>query len=442
MSAQGKWRKRLSNVKADNPEQVSRSRHDAILDAAAFQLANFGVGTATLPEIASCMGITRSALYYYVKSKEDLVYQVYRRSCDILVAEAERAAGLPIPAPDRIAAFVAGVSSRPQHDVIALNEVGMLEAEQQSQVMARYGLAVDTLAGIIADGMGRGELRRCDAGIAAHVIVSIVQQVCMVSGWDDLKGSQSPMIDFEVAVDRLVAEAINLVINGWATDRERLVPVDLIDITPLFDLPGSAFDREGLARAKRAEILTTASRMFNRRGVSSTTLDDIAAELGATKRTLYHHVGDKQAILSACHARSRDIILFHFERYDERVATGEDLLDAHVNYWRSTALAACNPQLEPLRLAVGLPEILLTERAAYYDFALDLATRWQRIHAALLTAGHMRAIDANAMGQIHIGSINWLAKGLITIEPSEQVQIVTEVIDLLRLGLKPVGEAR
>lgn len=418
---------------------AKRSRHDQILDSAAFQLANFGVGTATLPEIASCMGITRSALYYYAKSKEDLVYQTYQRSCDILAEAARHAAGLAQPAPERIAAFIAEVAARPQTDVIALNEVGMLEEEQRRSVKARYALAVDTLADLIAEGTALGELRDCDAGIAAHAVVSIVQQLCMVSGWDDLKGSQSPMIDYAIEMDRLVADAIDLVINGWATDRVRMVPLNLIDIAPLIDLPGSAFDREGLARAKRAEILTTASRMFNRRGVSSTTLDDIAAELGATKRTLYHHVGDKQAILSACHARSRDIIRFQYERYDERIAAGEDLLDAHVNFWRSTALAACNPQLEPLRVAVGLPEILLTERAAYYDFALDISTRWQRIYAALLAAGHMRAIDANAMGQIHLGSINWLAKGLIMIEPTERVQMVTEVIDLLRVGLKPLS---
>lgn len=426
-------------MKAENPKPAKRSRHDRILDSAAFQLANFGVGTATLPEIASCMGITRSALYYYAKSKEDLVYQTYQRSCDILADAARHAAELALPAPERIAAFIAEVAARPQTDVIALNEVGMLEEEQRRSVTARYGLAVDTLADLIAQGTARGEFRDCDARIVAHVIVSIVQQLCMVSGWENAKGNQSLLIDFEFAIDQLVAGAIDLLINGWATDRARRVPLDLIDIAPLVDLPGSAFDREGLARAKRAEILTAASRMFNRRGVSSTTLDDIAAELRATKRTLYHHVGDKQAILSACHARSRDIILFHSERLDARIAAGGDLLDVHVNFWRSTALAACNPQLEPLRLAVGLPEILQTERAAYYDFALDIATRWQRMHASLLAAGHMRAIDANAMGQIHLGSINWLAKGLVTIEPTERVHVVTEVIDLLRVGLKPLS---
>lgn len=425
-------------MKSENAKPAKRSRHDAILDSAASQLANFGVGNATLPEIAACMGITRSALYYYASSKEDLVFQVYKRSCDILAEAAEASALLEVPAPDKLAAFITAITDRPYPDVIALNEVGMLEAGQQGVVLARYNQAVDTLAGVIRDGATHGELRSCDAWVAAQVIVSIVQQLCMVRGWENLAASQSPVVDVHYDIAHLAANAIDLVLGGWASDRMRSVPLDLIDLTPLYELPESAFDREGLARAKRAEIVTTASRLFNRRGVSSTTMDDIAAELGATKRTLYHYVGDKQAILAACHARSRQVTRFLLDQRDERLAAGEDLLGAHVNHWRSAALAACDPQLEPLRVAVGLPDLLETERAAYDDFVRLVIAYWHKMHSGLSAAGLLRGHEADTFGQIHIGSINWLAKGLDGVDPADRVHFVTELIDVLRLGLKPL----
>lgn len=421
----------------DIHKAAKRSRHDQILDSAVLHLTNFGLGTATLPEIAACMGITRSALYYYAKSKEDLVYQTYKRSCDILAEEAEAAASLAGSAPDRLETFITQVTSRPNTDIIAFNELGVLSGEQQAVVLAQYQRTVDALSTVIRTGMANGEFRQFDARIAAHAIVSIVQYLTLLNRWAE-SGSASGAPAMSNRPAGLVAGIVDLLLNGWATDRSRVVRLDLIDLTPLYELPQRAFDRDGLARAKRAEILTTSSRMFNRRGVSSTTLDEIAAELGATKRTLYNYVGDKQAILSACHARARSVTLYLYDQYSAALAAGKDPLDAHVNHVRSAVLAVCDPQLEPLRVAVGLPEILSTEPEEYLEFARYVTEQWYSAHGALRSAGLLRMSDPDILGFAHLGSINWLAKGLVQIDPSERVQVVSDVIDLLRLGLKPI----
>lgn len=106
---------------------------------------------------------------------------------------------------------------------------------------------------------------------------------------------------------------------------------------------------------------------------------------------------------------------------------------------RSAALAVSDPQLEPLRLAVGLPEILSTEREDYRVFSRLVSKQWRGIHADLLSANQLRVPVPDCIGLAHLGSINWLAKGLNPIEPADRVQVVSEVIDLLRLGLKPIG---
>lgn len=54
------------------------------------------------------------------------------------------------------------------------------------------------------------------------------------------------------------------------------------------------------AAATRARILGAASRLFYPRGVRSVTLDDVAAEAGVTKVTVYQHFSSKDALIAAC----------------------------------------------------------------------------------------------------------------------------------------------
>lgn len=416
-----------------------RSRHDVILDSAALQLANFGVGTSSLPEIAACMGLTRSALYYYVKSKEDLVFQVYMRSCEIMAATVAEIRSNPGDAPQQLAEFVRAIAGRERIDVIALAEVGMLDTAQQSAVLARYEAVVGAVADLLNEGIARGELRACDAEVTARTLISIVQQLCMLRAWTQHRANISPLGNQELELEKLVNGTVDLLLNGWAKDRSRPIPVRIIDFTALKVAPAGAFDREGLARAKRDEILVTASRLFNQRGVASTTLDDIAAELGATKRTLYHHVGDKQALLSACHERARNVVKQLYAEYDRRVEAGEDCEAAHLNYLRSTALAQLRQDIAPIRASVGIPELAENERKAHGDYVQWLLRIGAIQRKRLQACGALRDHDGKTLNQIHIGGVNWLAKGLVSIPADRMTDVACAVVDVLRLGLRPIA---
>lgn len=416
-----------------------RSRRELILDSAALQLANFGVGTSSLPEIAACMGLTRSALYYYAKSKEDLIFQVYLRSCDILAETAEAIRASPVPAPDRLGDFVQAITARAQVDVIDLSEVGMLGAQQKAAVLARYESAVAAIAAILGEGAACGELRACDAEVAARTIVSIVQQLCMLRVWTRRQATISPLGDQPRESDGLVTGAKDVLLHGWTRNRRVSIPRKFIDPSRFLVPPASAFDRQGQARTKREEILITASRLFNQRGVTSTTLDDIAAALGATKRTLYHHVGDKQALLTACHQRTQTIIKGLYAEYDRRVENGENAETAYVNYLRSTVLTQARPDIGPLRPAVGIPELTEAARRAHAEYVNWLLETAAIQMGRLQAGGMLRAGDTDALGAAHIGGVNWLAKGLVTIAGDRLEDIACEVVDVLRLGLMPLA---
>jgi TetR/AcrR family transcriptional regulator, cholesterol catabolism regulator len=54
---------------------------------------------------------------------------------------------------------------------------------------------------------------------------------------------------------------------------------------------------------RRREMLDAAVELFRERGYLGTTVDDIAARAGVTKRTLYHHMGNKENILAEIHSQ-------------------------------------------------------------------------------------------------------------------------------------------
>lgn len=55
---------------------------------------------------------------------------------------------------------------------------------------------------------------------------------------------------------------------------------------------------------RRQKIIDTAADLFQKKGYSSTTLDDLAKELGVSKAALYHYVSSKDELLSIIYAHT------------------------------------------------------------------------------------------------------------------------------------------
>ena len=60
---------------------------------------------------------------------------------------------------------------------------------------------------------------------------------------------------------------------------------------------------------RKQKIIDTAAVLFHRKGYASTTLDDVAGELGISKAALYHYVGSKDELLSIIYTQAFDNVL-------------------------------------------------------------------------------------------------------------------------------------
>src|ERR1044071_7859323 len=61
---------------------------------------------------------------------------------------------------------------------------------------------------------------------------------------------------------------------------------------------------EGPRRGKRDAVLDAAARQLNARGVSQTSLSEIAAELGVSRAALYYYVEDREDLVFQCYRRA------------------------------------------------------------------------------------------------------------------------------------------
>ena len=69
---------------AENPNETKfELQRDRMLKAAAYCFNQKGYSGTSLKDVASILGLTDAALYYYVRNKEELVYLCYVRAAEI-----------------------------------------------------------------------------------------------------------------------------------------------------------------------------------------------------------------------------------------------------------------------------------------------------------------------------------------------------------------------
>lgn len=149
----------------------SEIRRDEILEGASGALRKLGLHRAGMREIASEVGISAGNLYYYFRSKDELVYAVQDRSLDRLLAVA------------RTAAQKRGTRAQLEHLVhghlqVVLGEGGSAHLDFEglpapllrkiTQKRDRYERAVREL---VERGRRRGEVRSCDPKLATFALL-------------------------------------------------------------------------------------------------------------------------------------------------------------------------------------------------------------------------------------------------------------------------------
>jgi AcrR family transcriptional regulator len=407
-------------------DAAAKSRREQLLDQAARELNSKGISMTSLTDVADKLGFSRASLYYYVEDREDLMFQVYLRSSEIMARRLGEAAQAGGGALQVVGDFISRTLDPDEPELAALSEIGLLDQAARETVLGVFEAVVARLASILETGAKAGNIRRCDFEIAARTIISIIHSIPLNSALAEA---------LRVKRSEIIVAAKDILAKGFDTDRSRVVDPPPIDFSPLLAQPGGLFDRSAQFEAKREKILAAASQLFNRRGVDTTSLDDIASAVGATKRTLYHYVGDKQTILSACYARTDRIFSFIRER---AAAQGGSAIETLIAVLRANSISHQRDDIEPLRSSTGYDSLSDAEKELASERGRVLVQAYRALCAEAQSEDSMREVNRNCLLLFLRGAGSWLAKGLVRGDDQRKAQMAAEIADLLRLGLTPL----
>lgn len=282
------------------------AQHDAkraaILSQSA-KLFNYkGSRATTLRDIAESLGLTKTSLYYYVKTKEELIYQCYMAALNHhhhTLDEIEQSHSSPI---DRASAFflqhfdnwLAAQEGRGPH-IAALLEIAALKGAQRKEVESRYIDMFKRLRQHIRDGIALGEIRACESTSVTRAMMGSVD-------WTFSWLHQVP----REQVTSTAREALDIIVHGLygkaGSYTHRAIAYGDEDDDAL-----QGFNRAEQNRLKQEAFFKTGTWYFNRKGFNGTSLDEIAERLNVSKGAFYYHIKNKEDLLFNCYSRSLEI---------------------------------------------------------------------------------------------------------------------------------------
>ena len=184
---------------------------------------------------------------------------------------------------------------------------------------------------------------------------------------------------------------------------------------------------------KREAVIRAAARAFNERGYHHTSLDDIAADLGVTKPTVYYYVANKEQLLFECFLAGLRPIRAAFREADGLQGTGRERLIAVIRGY-AAAIASeygwCMVRAHDQDLG---PEMRRQINALRSE--IDQGIR--RLLRAGLEDGSVEACDPKLTAFALAGALNWIAHWYRADQPLSADEIASSFVQFFERGLLP-----
>jgi AcrR family transcriptional regulator len=276
-------------------------KYKTILSAASELFNVHGTRGTTLSQIAEKLKLTKTSLYYYVKTKEELTYQCYLNTCVEMQAMVDQALAKEGSSLDKLVALFRlnfdcwnGIIKGERGHLAGLTEIASLSVKHREDISAYYHNFVITVRDLIKEGVADGSMQASSPGKAANAI------------W----GNIFWLPIWLVAVEEEKREAsyhqlLSIIKHGLKnTDTS-------FDFKPIsfstHRIAPDGFERGEQRKKKQEAFLKVGSAFFNHKGFKGTSLDELAQSLGVTKGAFYYHIKNKEDLLIKCLNRTFNI---------------------------------------------------------------------------------------------------------------------------------------
>lgn len=167
-----------------NGKTQRKQRHDVrretIVQQAALCFNRKGYHGTTIDDIARELKVSKAALYYYVKNKEEILFRCHEMSLDMALEGLRRAEQLPLPADEKLRIalqhYIEAMTDRLKACVVLLEE-GMLSRSLHRRIVRRRDEYERALRLLVSDGVASGVFVECDPRMAVFVILGAVNWI-------------------------------------------------------------------------------------------------------------------------------------------------------------------------------------------------------------------------------------------------------------------------
>ena len=155
-------------------------QRDRMLAAAAHCFNRKGYSGTSLKDVARRLGLTDAALYYYVKNKEELVYQCYLRAADVGREAMQRAVQDGDDGLDKVVRYLryhVELMVGDRGPVAILSEIPALKPEHRDDVLELSRQHSAAFEALLEEGIADGSIRACDVRMTGNAIMGSINWI-------------------------------------------------------------------------------------------------------------------------------------------------------------------------------------------------------------------------------------------------------------------------
>lgn len=161
-------------------EQEREAKREAVLRAAAQVFNEQGYQASTLDQVAARLNVTKPTLYYYVKSKDEILFECVRIGLSMLQEAVDKVSASGGNAADKLVAVMR------QYAEIATLDFGMcvirigedpLPPESKVKLRRMKARLDRVFRELVRQGIEEGSIERCDPKLAAFTIAGALSWI-------------------------------------------------------------------------------------------------------------------------------------------------------------------------------------------------------------------------------------------------------------------------
>ena len=393
--------------------------------AQASRLINLqGSSATTLTDVAREMGLAKTSVYHYVRNKEELIYRCYLASCDFgdeMMSEASAGSETGLQCLLNFLRIFFKRRSEMENGVrphaAMLIETQTLSEDHRADVEARKQSHFQTLLGYVERGVVDGSIAPCQPIPTALAFGDVIN-------WSYVWWGRVAPAEREHVTSLL----LDVVQHGISTSYWHFSDSQRAHSQPKLT---AAFDRDEQSQIRKEAFLRVGTHMFNQRGYSGTSIDEITQRLQVTKGAFYYYFTDKEDLLLQCFERTIDLGNVMLVRATSSVGAGLQKVEQAL---RGLFDVQHNEE-GPLIAFRALPSLKTAHRRVVFDQTQSLSDKLGELVNEGIRDGSVRDLDPKIIENVIIGAVDGAPEVAAHMQIKDSHQVSKEYLNLFFNGL-------